>query len=81
VVGAQLTARVLRLDPRRRVATVAVPSVGRGPSFRAEFAGPGEGLAGVVELVHGAPGGRTVGTVVAVRGQDGGALDVNVKRG
>jgi hypothetical protein len=37
-VRAQLSGRVLRLDPRRRVATVALPSVGQGRSFSADYA-------------------------------------------
>ena len=72
-VGAQLSGRVLRLDPRRRVATVALPLGGRGRSFSADYADPGEGLARVVELCHGSPGSRTVGTVVAVRPRGSGA--------
>jgi hypothetical protein len=31
----KLRGRVLRLNPRRRIATVGIPSVGRGRSFRA----------------------------------------------
>ena len=72
-VGAQLSGRVLRLDLRRRVATVALPSVGQGRSFSADYANPGEGLARVVEWCHGSPGSRSVGTVVAVRPRESGA--------
>ena len=72
-VGVQLSGRVLRLDLRRRVATVALPSVGQGRSFSADYANPGEGLASVVEWLHGTPGSRSVGTVVAVRPQESGA--------
>jgi hypothetical protein len=71
-VGAQLSGRVLRLDLRRRVATVALPSVGQGRSFSADYAHPGEGLATVVEWCHGSPGSRSVGTVVAVRPRESG---------
>jgi hypothetical protein len=72
-VGARLSGRVLRLDPRRRVARVALPSVGQGRSFRADYANPGEGLASVVEWCHGSPGTRSVGTVIAVRPRESGA--------
>ena len=72
-VGAQLPGRVLRLDLRRRVATVALPSVGQGRSFSTDYADPGEGLASVVEWCHGSPGSRSVGTVVAVRPRESGA--------
>ena len=72
-VGVQLSGRVLRLDLRRRVATVALPSVGQGRSFTADYANPNEGLASVVEWCHGSPGSRSVGTVVAVRPRESGA--------
>jgi hypothetical protein len=70
-VGAQLSGRVLRLDVRRRVATVALPSVGRGRSFSVDYADPGEGPL-VMEWLHGTPGTRSVGSVVAVRPGDAG---------
>jgi hypothetical protein len=72
-VGVQLSGRVLRLDLRRRVATVALPSVGQGRTFAADYADPGGGLASVVEWCHGSPGSRSVGTVVAVRPRESGA--------
>jgi hypothetical protein len=71
-VGVQLSGRVLRLDLRRRVATVALPSVGRGRTFAADYADEGEGLASVVEWLHGTPGSRSVGSVVAVRPRESG---------
>lgn len=41
-VQVKLRGQVLRLNPRRRIATVALPSVGRGRSFRADYAMPGK---------------------------------------
>ena len=80
VLEVNLPGRVLRLNPRRRVATVAVPSVGRGRSYRADFAAPGEGLASVVEHLHGNPSQRTIGTVIAVRPTGSGAeVDVHIR--
>jgi hypothetical protein len=81
-VGAQLPGRVLRLDLRRRVATVALPSVGQGRSFTADYANPNEGLASVVEWCHGTPGSRSVGTVVAVRPRESGTeVDLRITGG
>jgi hypothetical protein len=60
------------LDLRRRVATVALPSVGQGRTFAADYADEGGGLASVVEWLHGTPGSRSVGTVVAVRPRESG---------
>jgi hypothetical protein len=78
-VGARLSGRVLRLDLRRRVATVALPSVGQGRSFSADYADPGEGLARVVEWCHGNSAPRSVGTVVAVRpGESGAEVDLRI---
>jgi hypothetical protein len=72
-VGVKLSGRVLRLDPRRRVATVTLPPVGRGRTFGADYANPGEGLASVVEWYHGSRlSPRSVGTVVAVRPRESG---------
>ena len=63
-----LRGTVLRMDGRRRVATIQVPRVGEGRSFRTDVAMPGEeALAAVVELGHGRPHRRTVGAVTAVR--------------
>ena len=73
-VEANLNGKVLRLDPRRRIATVAVPSVGQGRSFRADYpAALGQTLARVVERCHGFPHQRTAGGVAAVRPTDKGA--------
>jgi hypothetical protein len=78
-VGVQLSGRVLRLDLRRRVATVALPAIGQGRTFSADYANPGEGLASVMEWCHGSPGTRSVGTVVAVRPRDSGAeVDLSI---
>jgi hypothetical protein len=65
-VQVKLRGQVLRLNPRRRVVTVGLPSVGRGRSFRADYAMPGEALARAVEFGYGGAG-RVVGVVVAVR--------------
>jgi hypothetical protein len=75
-----LRARVLRLDPRRRVATVRLPRVGEGRTFRTEYAlAPDEPLARAVQFGHGARAGLVVGGVVAVRPTEAGAeVDVNV---
>jgi hypothetical protein len=54
----QLHGRVLRLDPRTRLATVAVPAVGEGRSYRADYAAPGE--AGTVVAVRPAGSGAEV---------------------
>jgi hypothetical protein len=77
-VQVKLRGQVLRLNPRRRIATVGLPSVGRGRSFRADYAMPGEALASAVEFGYGGAG-RTVGAVVAVRPTESGAeVDVHV---
>jgi hypothetical protein len=81
-VGVQLSGRVLRLDLRRRVATVALPSVGQGRTFAADYADEGGGLARVVEWLHGTPGARSVGAVVAVRpGESGTEVDLCITGG
>ena len=49
-VGAFLSARVLRLHPSRRVATVALRPVGRGQSYAGAYVAPTEQLAPVVDL-------------------------------
>lgn len=67
-----LSGRVLRLDLQRRVATVGLPPVGSGRSFRADAAVPGEGPA-VREYGYRPGSGREVGSVVAVRPRAGGA--------
>ena len=78
-VGVQLSGRVLRLDLRRRVATVALPRIGKGRSFTADYADPGEGLARVVEWCHGNSAPRPVGSVVAVRpGESGAEVDLAI---
>ena len=75
----RLRGRVLRLDPRRRVATIALPRVGQGQSFRLDIALPGEALATVAELGYNFRDGRTVGAVRAVRPRDNGAeVDVHL---
>jgi hypothetical protein len=75
----RLCGTVLRLDPRRRVATIRLPRVGEGRSFRTDIAMPGEALATVLELGYGLRAGRTVGAVTAVRPRDNGAeVDVHV---
>ena len=80
VLEVKLPGRVLWLNPRRRIATVGVASVGRGRSFRAAYAAPGAALARAVEYIHGyGAAGRTVGVVVAVRPAGSGAeVDVHV---
>lgn len=55
-VQVKLRGQVLRLNPRRRIATVGIPSVGRGRSFRADYAMPGEALASAAEFGHGGAG-------------------------
>jgi hypothetical protein len=75
---ASLRGKVTRLDPRTRIATVRVPSVGQAKAFRADAAMPGEGLASVLEWGHTHNGGRAAGTVTAVRPRGGGA-EVDVK--
>jgi hypothetical protein len=67
-----LKGKVLRLDPQRHIATIKLPAVGRGRSFRVDYALPGEGLASVRQWTHGL-GASTVGTVVAVRPVERGA--------
>jgi hypothetical protein len=80
VLEVKLPGRVLRVNPRRRIATVGVPFVGRGRSYRAAYAAPGEALASAIEYSHGyGPAGRTVGAVVAVRPTGSGAeVDVHL---
>jgi hypothetical protein len=74
-----LRGTVLRLDPRRRIATIQLPRVGEGRSFRTDIAMPGEALSTVMELGYGFRAGRTVGAVRAVRPRDNGAeVDVHV---
>jgi hypothetical protein len=75
-----LRGTVLRLDPRRRVATVRLPRVGEGRSFRTDYAlAPDEPLARAVQFGHGYRLGRAVGGVVAVRPTEAGAeVDVHV---
>jgi hypothetical protein len=73
-----LRARVLRLDPRRRVATVAEQGVSPRRAFRADFASPGEQLARAVIYGHGSSYGATTGGVVAVRPTDRGGAEVDV---
>jgi hypothetical protein len=78
-VQVKLRGQVLRLNPRRRIAAVGIPSVRRGRSFRADYAMPGEALASVGEFGDGLPGRRTVGAVVAVRPTESGAeVDIHV---
>jgi hypothetical protein len=76
----QLCGRVLRLDPRRRIAVVQLPRVGEGRSFRTDYAlAPDEPLARAVQFVNGYRAGRTVGGVVAVRPTEAGTeVDVHV---
>jgi hypothetical protein len=77
-VQVKLRGEVLRLNPRRRIATVGLPSMGRGRSFRADYAMPGEALASAVEFGYGGAG-RTVGAVDAVRPTESGAeVDIHV---
>jgi hypothetical protein len=61
-VGAYLPARVLRLDPRARVVTVALKPVGRGRSYAGAYAGGVGQLAPVTDLGTK----RRVGRVVKV---------------
>lgn len=63
-IDLMLSAQVVRLSPRGRVATVRLPAVGRGHSFR-PVSGPG---GDVTERQYGDNGrGRRIGIVVAVR--------------
>jgi hypothetical protein len=64
-VRARLPARVLRLNPARRVATVALRSVGRAGSFAGAYVSPAEQLAPVSD---GSPfrRGRRLGRLVKV---------------
>ena len=74
-----LRGTVLRLDPRRRIATIRLPRVGEGRSLRTDIAMPGEALATAVEFDYGKRVGRAVGAVTAVRPRDNGAeVDVHV---
>jgi hypothetical protein len=59
---AYLAARVARLDPARRVATVTLKPVGRGRSYRGAYVGATEQLAPVTGLGSS----RQVGRVVRV---------------
>jgi hypothetical protein len=68
-VGAYLAARVLRLDPARRVATVALSPVGRGRSYAGAFVGAAEQLAPVTALGTS----RQVGRLVKVNPTAAGA--------
>jgi hypothetical protein len=53
-------------------------NTGRGRSFPADYAMPGEALANAVEFGYGVAG-RTVGAVVAVRPTESGAeVDIHV---
>jgi hypothetical protein len=49
-VGAYLAARVLRLNPTRRVATVALKPVGRAQSYAGAYVGATSQLAPVADL-------------------------------
>jgi hypothetical protein len=71
---------VLRLDLRRRVATVAVPAVAnRRRAFRSDIAMPGEQLASVRNFGYAAQNyDLTVGSVVAVRPTDAGGAEADV---
>jgi hypothetical protein len=80
-VQARLAARVLRLNPGRRVATVALRSVGRGPSFAGAYAGRTGELALVADGSSIRPGlGRHLGRLVKVDPTGAGAeLDLVIK--
>jgi hypothetical protein len=71
-VQARLPARVLRLNPGRRVATVALRSVGRGPSFAGAYEG---GTGQLAPVADGDPfsRGRQLGRLVKVDPVAGGA--------
>jgi hypothetical protein len=49
-VGAYLAARVLRLNPARRIATVTLKRVGRGTSYAGAYSGATGQLAPVADL-------------------------------
>jgi hypothetical protein len=64
-VQARLAARVLRLNPARRIATVTLKPVGRGQSYAGAYVGATEQLASVAD---GSPfsRGRQLGRLVKV---------------
>jgi hypothetical protein len=64
-VRARLPARVLRLNPGRRIATVALKPVGRGRSYAGAYVAPSEQLAPVAD---GSPlsRGRQLGRLIKV---------------
>ena len=58
--GAYLSARVLRLNPARRIATVTLKPVGRGQSYAGAYVGATEQLAPVTDLQTSRQVGRLV---------------------
>jgi hypothetical protein len=68
-VQAYLAARVLRLHPTRRVATVTLKPVGRGRSYAGAYVGAAEQLAPVTDLRTS----RQVGRLVKVNPTAAGA--------
>jgi hypothetical protein len=75
-VQAFLTARVLRLHPGRRVATVKLRSVGRGRSYASAYSGaaPSEQLCAVVDPFTS----RRLGRVVKVDPVAGGGAELSL---
>ena len=74
-VGAYLAARVLRLNPTRRVVTVTLKPVGRGQAYAGAYVGATEQLAPVTEHCSS----RQIGRVVKVSPTaDGAELDMVV---
>jgi hypothetical protein len=65
-VGAYLAARVLRLNPSRRVATVTLRRVGRGQSYAGAYSGASGELAPVTDLRIDPRISRQLGRVVKV---------------
>jgi hypothetical protein len=74
-IQATVPGKVVKLDPRRRVATIALPPLGGGRrTYRAAVALPGEPeLATARQIGHGTSHRRTAGGVMAVRPRDTGA--------
>jgi hypothetical protein len=73
-VQAYLPARVLALDPRRRVATVSLRAVGRGRSYAGAFVGAAEQLAPVTGLGNS----HRIGRVVKVDPTPSGGAQVSM---
>jgi hypothetical protein len=71
-VRARLAARVLRLNPARRIVTVALKPVGRGQSYAGAYVAATEQLAPVADFSSLRPG-RQLGRLVKVDPTESGA--------